>query len=164
MAHKGVTFLWFSTVIFAISCAVLSWHLFHQQDEVFHCAGNLSMFQNNRSQPFMQGKFYLALESDGKGYIRIDGESQKEQETKTLHRFIFFNYHSIRSPLGHDFILDEYRITLAPVDTSGDEEFLKLVNIISQGAQKLRIRIREINPKTSLVGSVSSPLLICTSQ
>ncbi|MEM0653154.1 hypothetical protein AAFL31_15225 [Klebsiella huaxiensis] len=164
MARKEVACLWLSIMVFLISCAVFTWHYFYQQDYTFHCSGNLSLFHDNTSHSFLQGKFHLALESDGTGYIRLDGESLTGGEQKALHRLIFFNYHPQPIAAGKDFILDEYRIVRAPADVSDDKEFLMLVNTISQGSQKLRIRLREINPRTSLINSINSPLLVCTSQ
>lgn len=164
MARKGLSFLWFATIIFSISSVILVWHFFHQKNYTIHCSGNITIFHDNASLPFLRGKLSLSLESDGKGHIRMDGESTSVNGATTLHRFIFFKYHSQHSPGGKDYIFEEYRIVLTPADNSGDEAFLRLVNTISQGAQKLRIRIREINPGTMLISSVNSPLLVCTSQ
>lgn len=164
MIRKEISFLWFSTMVFAIASVFFVWHFFHQKNDSYHCSGNLEIFQDNTSLPILRGKFYLSLESDGRGHIRMDGESQSAGGVATLDRFIFFNYQSVHSSEGQDFILDDYQIVPAPADTSGDKAFLSLVNMISHGSEKLRIRIRMINPKTSLISSVSSPFLVCTSQ
>lgn len=164
MARKEISFLWFSTMVFAVASVFFSWHFFHQKNDSFHCSGNLAIYNDNASQPILRGKLYLSLEPEGKGHIRMDGESLSSEGSATLHGFIFFNYQSVHASVGMDFILDDYHIVLAPADSSGDKEFMSLVNMISHGSEQLRIRVRMINPRTSLISSVSSPFLVCTSQ
>lgn len=164
MARKENLFLWFSTMVFAVASVFFAWHFFHQKNDSFNCSGNLAIYHDNTAQPILRGKFYLSLEPEGKGNIRMDGESLSADGPEILHRFIFFNYQSVHASVGMDFILDDYHIVLAPADTAGDKEFMSLINMISHGSEQLRIRIRTINPRTSLISSVSSPFLVCTSQ
>lgn len=164
MIRNGRVFLILSSFIFLIGCIGLVLHYIQIRQHVFRCSGSISVFGESTSSPVLQGQFYITFESDGKGYIRMDGDAFPDSRVAPLHRFIFFDYQWVASSVGDDYTLDKYRIVRAPADASGDEEFLKLVNIISQGAQKLRLRIRKMNAQTSLLSSVNSPLLVCTSQ
>lgn len=163
MSHKSITFLGLSIAIFTLSCAALVWQWLDKSDDTFRCSGDLSIYQDNVSLPLIKGRLSITFEPGGKGYIRMDGISHLQTEKAALHRFIFFDYRVGPSPFGDDYIMENYRIVRAPADASADKTFLGLVNIISLGSQKLRVRVRKLNPRTNLIGSVNSPLLVCTS-
>lgn len=166
MVRKSILFLIFSVIMLMISCAALILCAYHQRNDIFRCSGDLTAYSDNFSPPFLHGKVYITFEADEKGYMRVDGDSYSVSTSvkRPLHRFIFFDYQRLSTGAGDNYVLDNYRMVKSPADASGDEEFHQFMAVFSQGSQKLRLIVRRVNSKTSLISSVNSPLLICISQ
>ncbi|HBZ15737.1 MULTISPECIES: FidL-like protein [Pantoea] len=153
-----------SAFVTAATALISGWHfLSERQVDELSCATKAIMRFEGMQYENINANVHFNFREQGKGSLIVEGYTHSASGSLYLQRYVSFNYSSQRiSPAERHYRIVQWQASASSIDESPDVIFDYFMREMSDSHDGLFLSVQKLNDKAVLIGSINSPLFVCT--
>jgi hypothetical protein len=164
MKLKPRSFFIVSVFVTAATVLISGWHFLSvRQVNALSCSTKAIMRFDGMQYENINANVHLNFREQGKGSLIVEGYTHSTTGALYLQRYVSFNYTSQRiSSTERHYHIVQWQASASSIDESPDVIFDYFMREMSDSHDGLFLSVQKLNERAVLIGSINSPLFICT--